>query len=69
MKLSDIMGAAGLAAYAEIGLVIFMVVFVVVAIRVLWFGRREDFERQGRIPLEHEDAFRGTSESAEGEAS
>ncbi len=52
MKLSDIMSAAGLATYAEVGLVLFLLAFLVVAIRVLGFTRAEELESAARIPLE-----------------
>lgn len=50
MKLSDIMSAAGLALYAEVALVIFFVVFVLVAVRVL--GGRQDYRRVQMLPLD-----------------
>ncbi len=70
MKLSDIMSAAGLASYAEIGLVLFAVAFVAVAIRVLWFDEREELDSIARIPLEPEltSASQRTQQLAEGEA-
>ncbi len=71
MKLSDIMSAAGLASYAEIGLILFTVAFVAVAIRVLWFDKREELESIARIPLEQELTSRAqrVPPVAEGEAS
>ena len=51
MRLSDIMGHAGLARYAEIALILFMLAFVVVVIRTLRSPRHE-IERQARLPLE-----------------
>jgi hypothetical protein len=71
MKLSDIMSAAGLASYAEIGLILFTVAFVAVAIRVLWFDKREELESIARIPLEQEptSGAQRASQVAEGEAS
>lgn len=71
MKLSDIMSAAGLASYAEIGLILFTVAFVAVAIRVLWFDKREELESIARIPLEQEltSGAQRASQAAEGEAS
>ena len=41
MKLSDVMSAMGLATYAEAALLIFLVVFVAVAIDVLRSGKRK----------------------------
>jgi hypothetical protein len=71
MKLSDIMSAAGLASYAEIGLILFTVAFVAVAIRVLWFDKREELESIARIPLEQEltSGTQRVQQATEGEAS
>lgn len=54
MKLSDVMSAANLAVYAEVGLMLFLAVFVAVAARVLFSGGKEEWARLGRIPLEAE---------------
>lgn len=51
MKLSDIMGAAGLASYAEVGLVIFLAVFVAVAAR-LALSDDPSLGQLARLPLE-----------------
>lgn len=51
MRLSDVMAHAGLAIYAEIALVIFLVVFVAIVIR-LFASKRSDLERHARMPLE-----------------
>lgn len=51
MKLSDVMSAADLAIYAEVGLVLFLAAFVAVVIRVLWPGRDDDYEKAMMIPL------------------
>jgi cbb3-type cytochrome oxidase subunit 3 len=50
MKLSDIMSAAGLAIYAEIALVIFFLVFLLVVWRVLR-GKKE-WNRARYLPLD-----------------
>jgi hypothetical protein len=50
VKLSDVMSHANLAVYAEVALVLFMLVFVGVVLEVLFFD-----ERRGRaelLPLE-----------------
>lgn len=39
MKLSDVMGAAGLEVYAEVGLVIFFAMFALVVARLFMPGR------------------------------
>jgi cbb3-type cytochrome oxidase subunit 3 len=51
MKLSDVMSAANLAVYAEIGLLIFLVVFLLVCVRVLWPGQKGLFDELGSLPL------------------
>jgi cbb3-type cytochrome oxidase subunit 3 len=51
MRLSDIMARSGLAIYAEIALVLFFVVFVVVVVRI-FTSRRADEERHARLPLD-----------------
>ena len=55
MKLSDIMSGYGLQTYAEVAMVIFMVVFAGVAVRLLMRGRREAWEQASRLPLEDEE--------------
>lgn len=56
MKLSDVMSAAGLAGYAEIGLCIFLLVFLSVTVRTFRGGMRQEFERMGALPLLGEEA-------------
>lgn len=51
MKLSDIMGNSGLVLYAEIALVLFLVVFVAIVVRIL-ATRRSDMDRHARLPLD-----------------
>jgi cbb3-type cytochrome oxidase subunit 3 len=51
MRLSDIMSHAGLAFYAEAGLILFLGVFAAVAWHVLRPGSRS-LEKHGRIPLD-----------------
>ncbi len=55
MRLSDIMSAMGLAAFPQIGMVIFVVVFVAITARV--FGRRrpEVLERYAGMALDDDD--------------
>jgi cbb3-type cytochrome oxidase subunit 3 len=50
MKLSDVMSAANLAAYAEVALLIFFLVFVAVIVYVLR-GRKE-WQRARYLPLD-----------------
>jgi cbb3-type cytochrome oxidase subunit 3 len=52
MRLSDIMGHADLAGYAEVALVLFLLAFLVIAIAVLAPGRAKEWERASRLPLE-----------------
>lgn len=52
MKLSDIMGHANLALYAEVALVLFLTVFLAVAFRTFAPSRRAAMERAGRLPLD-----------------
>lgn len=54
MKLSDIMSAADLAIYAEVGLVLFLAAFLGVVVRVLWPGRAEHYEKALMIPFTDE---------------
>jgi hypothetical protein len=56
MSLSDIMSAAGLAGYAEAGLVIFLLTFVVIAIRTLAKSNDPEWERERQLPLCDEDS-------------
>lgn len=51
MKLSDIMGAAGLVTWAEIGLVVSFVTFAAIAVWLL-VNRRSRWEDVSRLPLE-----------------
>jgi cbb3-type cytochrome oxidase subunit 3 len=51
VKLSDVMGAADLVIYAEVGLVLFLGAFLAVVARVLWFDKRENYEEIEAIPL------------------
>lgn len=50
MRLSDVMSAANLTIYAEVGLVLFLLVFLAVAARVLW-PRPGAYEKEAWIPL------------------
>lgn len=53
MNLSDAVGGAGLSFYAEIALLIFCVVFLVLGVRLLFFARA-DMERAARLPFDDE---------------
>jgi len=56
MKLSDIMSAAGLSIYAEVALMLFLGVFLAVALDVFRSSRRHDQARL--LPLEDESSPR-----------
>lgn len=56
MKLSDVMSAADLSIYAQVGLVLFMLVFLGVVIRVMLPGRGRLDEELVRIPFSKEQA-------------
>ncbi len=51
MKLSDVMSAAGLTSWAEVGLVISFLTFVAIVIYVFW-RKRSRWEHVRHLPLE-----------------
>ncbi len=55
MKLSDIMGAMELHAYAEIAMVLFMAMFVMVVLYVLKRGNATRFEQARFMPLDDDN--------------
>ena len=52
MRLTDLMSNSGLAIYAEVALVLFMIAFVVIAIWIFRPSRKETLDRASRLPLE-----------------
>jgi len=52
MRLSDIMGHAGLSRFAEIALVIFMIAFIAIVIRTWAPSRRAEQERARHLPFD-----------------
>jgi cbb3-type cytochrome oxidase subunit 3 len=52
MKLSDIMAAAGLSFYAQVALVLFLIVFVAIAIRTFLPSCSRELDEAARLPLE-----------------
>ncbi len=50
-SISDVVGASGLAGYAEIALIIFFAVFMAVLIRVV-FSRSRSWEHAAHLPLD-----------------
>jgi cbb3-type cytochrome oxidase subunit 3 len=67
MKLSDIMGHAGLAGYAEIALVIFILAFLVLLIRIFAPSRRQEMDRARQMPLDDEHPVEPRKEEKEKE--
>ena len=55
MKLSDIMGHAGLSIYAQIALVLFLVAFAAILVRTFRPSRRDEMEAARRLPLEESE--------------
>ena len=53
MKLSDVVSGAGLSSFAEIALLIFLGVFLAVALRAL-LSPRAAMDRAARMPLDDE---------------
>ena len=51
MKLSDIMSHAGLSFYTQVALLLFLAVFVAVAIRTFLPSRRQELDDAARIPF------------------
>jgi cbb3-type cytochrome oxidase subunit 3 len=56
-SIADVVSASGLAGYAEIALVIFFAVFLVVGVRALW-GNRSALDHAARLPLDDDLARR-----------
>lgn len=52
MKLSDIMGNAGLSGYAVIAMILFMAAFLAIVIRIFWPSRRAELESRRGMPLD-----------------
>lgn len=50
-SISDVVSGAGLAGYAEVALIIFFLVFVVIGLRVL-VSRTSSFAAEARLPLD-----------------
>jgi hypothetical protein len=60
MKLSDVMSAADLSIYAEVGLVLFLVAFVLVLITVL-STKNSSYEQVLNIPFDDGSASKNTA--------
>ena len=57
MKLSDVMSAMKLASYAEIGLVLFLIAFLLVSLD-LWRSKQPELEHIRNLPLDDEQPTR-----------
>jgi cbb3-type cytochrome oxidase subunit 3 len=51
MRLSDVVGHSGLAGYAEVAMILFLVAFVAIALRT-FLASRHEMERRARMPLD-----------------
>lgn len=52
MSLTDLMSGAGLAGYAEVALVLFVLAFALIVLLVFAPGRRREMDRAAQLPLE-----------------
>jgi cbb3-type cytochrome oxidase subunit 3 len=52
MKLSDVVSYAGLSFYAQVALVLFLGVFILVSIRTYLPSRRRELDEAARLPLD-----------------
>ena len=52
IRLSDIVGASGLAGYAIVALVLFIIAFLVVLIPIFAPARKGMYDRAARMPLD-----------------
>ena len=52
MRLSDIMGKADLASYAEVAVIIFFVVFMAIVIHTFRRSRKQEHDDAAKIPLD-----------------
>ena len=55
MKLSDIMGAAGLASWAEVGLIISFLTFAAIVAYVFVVRSRASYEDERNLPFNDDD--------------
>jgi cbb3-type cytochrome oxidase subunit 3 len=54
MGLGDVVGHAGLAAFTEVAMVLFMIAFVGIVIWTFAPSRRNELDATGRLPLDDE---------------
>lgn len=52
MRLSDIMANAGLAGWAQVALILFLIAFAVILVAIFAPSRRREFDRASRMPLD-----------------
>ena len=64
MKLSDVMSAMNLTAYAEVALILFLLAFAMVAISLVRHGERDTWERARQLPLALDDEQTATRKDA-----
>ncbi len=57
MRLSDLMAGAGLAGWAQVALVLFLVAFVALLVAAFAPSRRAEFERASRLPLDDDHSL------------
>jgi len=58
MKLSEIMSHAGLARYAEIALILFLLAFVAVVIAIFRPGAKREMDEASRLPFDDDSALK-----------
>lgn len=58
MRLSDVMSHAGLAGYAVVALIFFLVAFIAVVVRVARRSSSPEFARASRLPLDDAEESR-----------
>ena len=60
MKLSDIMSAAGLSSWAEVGLILSVITFSAIVIWVFVVRKKPSYEHLRELPLEDDNAADST---------
>ena len=66
MKLSDIVSAAGLHAYAEVALVLFLLVFIAVSIDLIAKRHADEFAHARLLPLDDDSTTPSPETQANG---
>jgi len=59
MSLTDLMGHSGLAVYAEVAMVLFLVAFLVIAVGIFAPRRRAEMDAASRLPLDDDASTQG----------